>query len=455
MSITLSTSELRALRAEFDGRVFGPGDAVHDGARRDLHGAVERHPAAVVQPRDAHDVARVVTIIRDTGLPLAVRSGGHSLAGHSTCDGGIVLDLTSMRHVEVDVADRTAWAQTGLTAGELTEATLADGLTVGLGDTASVGIGGLVLGGGIGFRSREHGLTIDSLLAAEVVTADGDVLHVDEEHHPDLFWGLRGGGGNLGIATRFRFRLHEIATVMAGMLILPASPATVAAFVAALDAAPGDLAATVDVLIAPPLPFLPEAVHGQPVIAASVCCAGRLDEGEQAIAPLRAVAPPLLDTIAPVPYSEAFVPEEEERLLAHYHPAYIDMVDEAAAATILEQVEASTALMSTVQLRVLGGAIDRVAADATAYAHRGRRILATPMVFFADPEETDGHRHWARDLGATLEGSGAYVNFLGEDGASRIREAYPGATWDRLVEVKRRWDPTNIFRLNHNIPTDA
>ncbi len=227
-----STISIPRLRAALNGRVISPDDAGYDQARTVFYGGFDHHPAVIVRVADATDVSRVVSLARETGLELAVRSGGHSNAGHSVSDGGIVLDLGEMRALDIDVAGRTAWAQTGLTAGEYTTTAGAHGLATGFGDTASVGIGGITLGGGVGFLVRKHGLTIDDLLAAEVVTADGQLLRADAETHPDLFWAIRGGGGNFGVATRFQFRLHPLGTIVGGILMLPAMPEVIASFVA-------------------------------------------------------------------------------------------------------------------------------------------------------------------------------------------------------------------------------
>ena len=226
------------LRAAFNGRVIAPDDAGYDRARTVFLGDIDRRPAVIIRPADATDVSRVISLATETGLELAVRSGGHSAAGHSVTDGGIMLDLSDMRRLDIDPQQRTAWAQTGLTAGQYTTATGAHGLATGFGDTGSVGIGGITLGGGIGYLVRKHGLTIDNLLAAELVTADGQLLRVDNQAHPELFWAIRGGGGNFGVATRFQFRLHQVQTIVGGILILPATPEVIAGFIAEAEARP-------------------------------------------------------------------------------------------------------------------------------------------------------------------------------------------------------------------------
>src|SRR5512145_2811448 len=233
---TPTTISIPQLRSDFRGAVIAPGDAEYDRARTVFYGGIDRHPAVIIKPVDAEEVARIVSLARETGMELAVRSGGHSTAGHSVSEGGIVLDLSAMKDLQIDTKARTAWAETGLTAGEVTTAAAAHGLAVGFGDTGSVGIGGITLGGGVGYLVRKYGLTIDNLLAAEVVTADGQVLRVDAENHPDLFWAIRGGGGNFGVVTRFQYRLHPLETVLGGMLILPATPEIIRNFIAAADA---------------------------------------------------------------------------------------------------------------------------------------------------------------------------------------------------------------------------
>jgi FAD/FMN-containing dehydrogenase len=443
------------LRPTLKGQIITPDDAGYDKARTVFYGGVDRRPAIIVRVADANDVARVISLARETGLPLAVRSGGHSTAGHSVCEGGIVLDLSAMRALDIDVAQRTAWVETGMTAGEYTSATNAHGLATGFGDTGSVGIGGITLGGGVGYLVRKYGLTIDSLLAAEIVTADGQCLHVDADHHPDLFWAIRGGGGNFGVATRFKFQLHPVDTVVGGLLILPATPETVAAFIAEAEAAPEELSTIANVMPAPPMPFLPADKHGQLVIFAILVHATGGEAGERAVAPFRAIATPLADMVRPMRYPEIYLPDEED-----YHPTaaartmFVNTIDRRAAETMVDYLQHSDAVMRVAQLRVLGGAMARVPAEATAFAHRASRIMVNVAAFYNGPEDRIVRERWVSDLATALQQGdrGAYVNFLGDEGDDRIRAAYPGSTWDRLAAIKRRYDPTNLFRLNQNIP---
>jgi FAD/FMN-containing dehydrogenase len=362
-----------------------------------------------------------------------------------------------MTALEVDRQTGSAWAQAGLTAGAYTKAVGADGLVTGFGDTGSVGIGGLTLGGGVGFLVRRHGLTIDNLLAAELVSADGRILQVDDHHHPELFWAIRGGGGNFGVATRFRYRLHELPGIVGGMLVLPADAGVIEGFMSAAADGPEELSAIANVMVAPPMPFLPPEAHGQLILMALVAYAGDAGPGERALAPFRALAEPLADMVQPMPYAGLFEPVEDMEVTEESaRSLFLDAVDGAAAATIVEHLEASTAPMAVAQLRALGGAMARVPAEATAFAHRHRRVMGGVGAVYDQAADKPVHDAWADGFAAALRQGdpGVYVNFLADEGPGRVREAYPGATWDRLVEVKRRWDPDNLFKRNQNIPPD-
>ena len=455
---TQATLSIPELRDELDGQVIAPDDAGYDQARQVFLPIFDRRPAVIVRPRDADEVAKVVSLARESGLELAVRSGGHSNAGHGVSEGGIVLDLSLLKSLEIDADRRVAWAASGLTAGELTTAAAENDLAVGLGDTASVGIGGLTLGGGVGYMVRKHGLTIDDLLAAELVTADGQVLQVDAESLPDLFWAIRGGGGNFGVATRFQYRLQSVESVSGGMLILPATADTIAGFIEAAEEAPEELSTIANVMTAPPMPFLPEEVHGTPIVFAMLVHVGPHEAGERALAPFRALAAPIADMLKPMAYPEIYPPQDEEyRPLAAARTMFVDKFDRDDAELILERIRSSSAMMAATQLRVLGGAMARVPADETAFAHRRSRIMVNVAAIYATPDEAPVHEAWVSELAAALrqDDAGAYVNFIGEEGEERVRAAYPGETWDRLAAVKRRYDPANLFRLNQNIPPAA
>ena len=450
--IVPSISELRAL---FNGRVIAPDDPRYEQARTVFYGGIDRHPAAIIRVADAGDVSRLVSVAREAGIELAIRSGGHSNAGHSTTEGGIVLDLSAMKDLQINVQEKTAWAEAGLTAGEYVAAVAAHGFTTGFGDTGTVGLGGITLGGGVGYLVRKHGLTIDNLLAAEIVTADGQLLHVDDQNHPDLFWAIRGGGGNFGVATRFKFQLHDVDTILGGMLCLPATADTIASFIAEAESAPNELSTILNIMTAPPMPFLPADVHGKVIIMAMMVYAGDIEVGEQVISKFRSIATPYADMIRPMTYSEMFPPEE-----GGYHPLavgrtmFIDHVTRSEAEMILNRLQSSNASMAVTQLRVLGGAMSRVPVDATAYAHRNSRIMVNLAALYENPDEKEIHEAWVTEFAAALRQSdnGAYVNFLADVDEAQVRAAYPNGAWERLAAIKAHYDPENFFHLNQNIP---
>lgn len=443
------------LRASVSGQVIVPGEAEYDQARTTFYGGYDRHPAAIVRAANDQDVAHVVNLARESGLELAVRSGGHSVAGHCVTEGGIVLDLRDMRGLEIDQVNRTAWAEAGWTAGELGEKLGEHGFVIGFGDTGSVGIGGITVGGGVGFLVRKYGMTIDNLLAADVVTADGSIVRASADSHPDLFWAIRGGGGNFGVVTRFQYRLHELPSVVGGLLFLPATPDTIIGFIAAAEAAPDELSTIANVMPAPPMPFVPKEAHGKMIIMAMMVYAGDGEAAQQALAPFRALAAPYADMLRPMKYHEMF-PREE----GGYHPAavainmHVNKIDRADAETILKFLSESDAPMKVAQLRVLGGAMARVPAGATAYAHRKSKIMVNVAAFYMGPDDKAKREAWVAAFAAALHqgNDAAYVNFLAEEGEKRVRAAYPGPTWDRLTRIKAQYDPANLFRLNQNIP---
>jgi len=444
---------LSQLRTGIRGRVIGPEDPEYDAARTVFYTGFDRRPAAVVRVADAADVARVVTVARESGAELAIRGGGHSLAGYGVTDGGIVIDLSAMRGLEIDAAGLTAWAEAGLTAGEYTSAVGAHGLATGFGDTSSVGIGGITLGGGLGFLHRRYGLTIDNLLAAEIVTADGERILADEASHPDLFWAIRGGGGNFGVVTRFRFRLYEVGEVLGGILVQLATPSVIVDVLAAAVEAPEGLAGVINLMPAPPMPMIPAEYHGRPVVAMLLVHSGPIEEGERVIARLRGIAPPVVDAIRPMRYPDVFHAEPPRPPRAVGRSLFLDAVDHVAAELIIESLGSSTAPIRLAQFRVMGGAVARVARDATAFAHRDRAMMAFVCAGFAEQGEAAEHEAWVGRLAAELRQGepGAYIGFTSDNGPAAVREACPGATGDRLAAIKAMYDPTNLFRRNLNI----
>jgi len=450
-----TTPTIDALSDSLDGRVIRPDDGDYDDARAVFYGGIDKRPAAIARVASDQDIRRVVDAARESGVELAVRCGGHSLTGASSSEGGIVLDLRDMKTIDIDQDRRTAWADGGLTAAEYTHALGAEGLATGFGDTGSVGIGGITLGGGVGFLVRKYGLTIDNLVAADIVTADGELRRVDAETEPDLFWAIRGGGGNFGVAARFRYRVEPVDRVVGGMLFLPATLEVVEGFMKLADDAPDEVSTIANVMTAPPMPFLPSELHGTPIVMAFIVCAGDVEAGERAVAPFKELATPLADMVRPISYPEMYPPDPEmPKMLAYGHNGFVDELGTADYAEILERLQEPVAQMQAVQLRTLGGAAANVPDDATAYAHRSRKIMVNVGTVFASPDAAAGAQAWVRSVADRIHGDdqASYVNFLGDEGPERVRQAYPGGTWDRLREIKRRYDPDNLFHMNQNIP---
>jgi FAD/FMN-containing dehydrogenase len=451
----LRPRRLYGFTGSITGPVVLPGDDAFDHARGVHNTRFDRVPSLIVRAVNAEDVSRTVTFAIEAGLELAVRSGGHSLAGHGTTDGGIVLDLSLMKGLLIDPDRRLAWAQPGLTAGEVTAAAAQHGLAVPFGDTASVGIGGLTTGGGIGFLTRKHGMTIDNLVAAELVTADGRILTVDEERHPDLFWAIRGGGGNVGVVTRFVYRLVEAGLVVGGGVVLPATPEVLAGLIREAEAAPDELTTISFVMPAPPLPFIPPDRVGELVVVVLGVFAGDIDAGHAAWAPIRALAQPVADLVGPMPYPAIyqFTAAGEAPGAASIRSWFMDDLDVVDAARILELMRRAPEAASMTQIRVLGGAMVRVAPEDTAFSQRDAQVMIAAMATFspeADPGPSDA---WTSAFLAAFRdrATGVYANFLGAEGEGRIREAYPNGAYESLVAIKRRHDPRNVFRLNQNV----
>jgi FAD/FMN-containing dehydrogenase len=446
------TDVVSALHERIDGQVITAGAAGYNASRTPVFPARVGTPVAVVRPKHAADVAATVDTARSLRCPLHVRGGGHHAAAHSTGD-GVLLDLSSLTHLSIDTTSRTAWAETGLTAQAVARALEPHGLAVGFGDTGTVGIGGITLGGGIGFLSRLHGMTVDNVLSAEVVTADGRIRTADSQREPDLFWALRGGGGNFGVVTRFRYRLAAVPQVHGGVLILPATPANIAGLARACTDADDALTVIANLMPAPPMPFIPSDQHGQLVIVAYVCHAGAPRTAEQALRPLRELATPIVDLVAPMPYAGLFEEQEAPYLgqVVAVRNMFLTHIDETVGAVILEHMRRSAGGHTLVQFRVLGGAIARVPAHATAYAHRKSKIMLNIARYVQGDEAAA--REWTEQAGQALQQDdhGAYVNFFGPADRNRIHAAYPGETLTRLRRIKSRYDPTNLFCHNDNI----
>jgi FAD/FMN-containing dehydrogenase len=440
--------------------VVAPEDPTYDEARRVWNGLIDRHPALIARPSDAAEVARAIAHARGEELPIAVRCGGHSVPGHSSIDGGLVIDLSAhLGAVRVDAHTRRVRVGGGALLGALDRATQQHGLVVPSGHISHTGVGGLTLGGGTGWLMRRYGLTIDSLRSAVIVTADGDVLRVSHDEHADLFWALRGGGGNFGVVTEFEFEAHPLGTeLVAGMLVYPLAQAReVLGFVREwMEGAPEELTSFPVFITAPPQPPFPPELHGTPVLAVGVAYAGALEEGIRALEPLRRFAEPALDAAGPVPWLalqtmlDASVPHG----LHNYNRAeWLDELSDDAIKTLVDHVARISSPLSQVILARMGGAVAGVPADATAFPHREARNLLWLISAWRPDEDAEAHLRWAHELRDALTpytAGGVYVNALGDEPAERVRSAY-GSNWQRLSEIKRQYDPDNIFHHNANI----
>ena len=437
--------------ATFQGELLRPGDDGYDAARAVWNGAIDRRPAVIARCTGAAGVAAAIRMAREQELPLAVRGGGHSIAGLATCDGGLVADLSPLKAIAVDPAKRIARAGAGVLWGELDAATQAHGLATVGGIVTHTGIAGLTLGGGIGWLMRRHGATVDNLLDAELVTVDGRTLRATDD--PELFWGLRGGGGNLGVVTAFEYRLHEVGTVHAGPLYfaLEDAPEVLRRYRDVIDAAPDELTTILNLRQAPPLPLVPEHLHGRPVLQVGVCHTGP----ETGLAPLRELGRPLHDAVAPRPYTElqrlndATVPHGW-----HYHWRTCELppLTDAAIDALCERAGRITSPRSYIIVFQLGGEMARH--HDTAFVQReAAHNVNINAVWLPDDPDADRHRRWADDAYAALAPHGhgrAYVNFLSDEPLDRARAAY-GPAYDRLRALKRAYDPENVLRLNHNV----
>lgn len=435
------------------GTVIPPGDAQFDQARRVWNGMIDKTPALIARCAGVDDLKAAIEFARTHELRVAVRGGGHSVAGHGTCDDGLVIDLSLMQEIQVDPVARVAVVQPGLTWGRLDRATQAHALAVTGGIASATGVAGLTLGGGLGWLMRKHGLTAENLLSAELVTADGKFLRASAKENPELFWGLQRAGANFGIVTEFRFRLHPVGPiVLAGWVLYPQERATeVLRFYRDYAAtAPDELTTIVILRRLPHLPKLPPFLRGMPVIGIAVCYAGVLETGERVVQPLRAFGPPLVDGIALKPYithQTMFDAAQPPGRHNYWKTAYLSELSDAAIDVLVGGARQMTSPLSVLALYQLGGAA-RLGDGA---------FCVNAAATWTEPTESQRHVSWAREFWAAIEpcsAAGAYVNFLGEEGRERTRSAYR-ESYDRLVALKNAYDPDNFFRLNQNIEPTA
>ena len=450
-STTLVDADIDRLRAQLRGEVILPGDTAYEAARPLWNGMVDKRPAVIARCTDAADVAEAIRYARRAGLVIAVRGGGHSIAGVSSCDGGLVIDLSAMQRVTVDLVRRTAHAEPGVLIGTFDAATQAHGLATTMGVNADTGIAGLTLGGGLGRLGRKHGLACDNLLSAELVLADGRKIRASVEENADLFWGVRGGGGNFGVATSLEYRLHPLGpTVLGGMLVWDWTRAGEAMrhYAAFCAAAPDEVDALGILLTSP---------DGAPVFAVSACFAGPVEAGERALRPLRQGGPlPAQDAVAPMAYTalqSSADPIFPRGRRYYWKSHFLQELRSAAIDRMLEAFERVSSPMSVVGLQQAGGAIARVPADVTAYGNRDAAFDCIPISIWEDPALDAANIAWSRDFWEAIRPfatGGVYVNNLGDEGEERIRAAY-GKNYARLAALKAKYDPDNVFQLNQNI----
>jgi len=457
----LERDVIEGLAGRLRGGLAAPGDARYDDARAVWNASVERHPALVAHCAGVADVVEAVRFARTADLPIAIRGGGHSVGGFGTCDGGLVVDLSPMQAVRVDPQARIATAEGGTLGAAFDRETQAFGLATTLGIVSSTGIAGLTLGGGIGWLQRKHGLAADNLTAAELVTADGEVVRASDDENPDLFWGLRGGGGNFGVVTSLSYRLHPVGPeLLSGLLAWRAEDAVevLRRFRDFIAEAPEEVMAIAIIRTAPPAPFLPESIHGKPIAAIACCYVGPPEEGEAVLAPLRELDGLVGDALAVRPYTAfqsmfdgSWAPGFQNYWKSEYLSGLPDEAIEVAAGYAL----AHSSPLSDFKFPALGGAVARVGEDETAAGFRQAPFALNINTRWADPAESERHIAHTRELYDAFlpySAGGVYVNFLGDEGEDRVRAAYGDARFERLQELKRRYDPGNVFRFNQNIP---
>ena len=447
------------LRGQVRGDVISPRDNGYEEARRVFNARIDGRPDVIVRPVDPGDVVAAVHHARENSLELSVRGGGHSVAGYGTNNGGLVVDLSRMREVSVDPASQTARAEGGAMWGDFNAATHTHGLaTPGTTGVSTPGVAGLTLGGGIGYLARRFGLTSDNLVSAEVVTADARMLVASEDENADLFWALRGGGGNFGVVTSFEFRAHPVKEVYGGLMFyeVEESENILRFYREYIANAPEEMGAFIGFHMAPPLPFIPENRHGDTFMAIVACWAGPLEEGERVFKPFHEVAEVKAEMVAPLPYpainslSDALVPSG----LQHYWKGNFvkELTDEAIAAHVQHGPKIPS-VSSIMHLYPIDGACHRVGSNATAFGHRDANFAMVIAGAWPDPRDNERNIAWVRDYAAATApfcDEGGPITFMSEDDQGRVRANY-GANYDRLLEVKREYDPDNLFHVNQNI----
>jgi FAD/FMN-containing dehydrogenase len=450
---------IKGIKRAIKGRVLTPDDGEYDEARRIWNAMIDRRPAVIVQPGDSADVGPAIQWARDNHLEISVRGAGHNIAGNAVCNGGVMIDFSSTRSVRVDAEKRRAYVAAGATLADLDRATQQHGLATPVGINSTTGIAGLTLGGGFGWLTRKHGMTIDNLVSAEVVTADGKSLRASEQDDAELFWALRGGGGNFGVVTEFEFALHPVGPqVFAGLIVFPFAQArqVLSRYREFADAAAEELSVWAVLRQAPPLPFLPENVHGREVVVLPIFYAGSADQGEKLIEPLRRFGDVVGEHIGAQPYTQwqqAFDPLLATGARNYWKSHNFTELGDGALGAIIEYAGRLPSPQCEIFIGHIAGAANRVPSGAMAYAHRDAKFVLNVHGRWDSPAQDSRCIEWARaffSASAPYASAGAYVNFMTEDESNRIAAAY-GSNYDRLIQIKRRYDPENVFHLNHNI----
>lgn len=457
--IALSADILTALRPQLRGSLCLKGEPGYDEARTIWNAMIDRRPSAVVRCQGASDVMQAVRFARENGLLVAVRGGGHNIAGNAVCEGGLLIDLSPMRSVRIDAKKRTARVEPGVTLGEFDKEAQAFGLATPLGINSTTGVGGLALGGGFGWLSRKFGFTVDSLLTADVVTADGALVQASAAENPDLFWAIRGGGGNFGVVTSFEFQLYPLGpSVTAGLIVHPFARARelLSKYRKVAAEAPDELTIWVVLRKAPPLPFLPAEVHGQDILVFAVCYAGNSTKADAALAPLRALGEPIADVIGVQPYAAwqtAFDPLLTPGAFNYWKSHNFAALSDQLLDLLVDAVGTLPTGECEIFIAQLGGASSRVSSEATAYPHRDANFVMNVHTRWRERDDEQRSIKWARELFAAAAPhatGGVYVNFMPEDETERVQGAY-GSNYERLATLKGKYDPRNLFRLNQNV----
>lgn len=450
MALAVSVDAVRKFETGLRGELFRPGHPNYDPARRIYNAMIDKHPALIVRCAEVSDVLRALDFARSQDLLVAVRAGGHNVAGKALCDDGLVIDLSAMKGIRVDPAAKTVRAEPGLTWGEFDRATQAHGLATTGGFISTTGIAGLTLGGGLGWLMRKYGLTCDNLQSVQIVTADGQLRTADATENPDLFWAVRGGGGNFGIVTSFQYRLHPVGQLLAGIVFFPLEQATDALRVyrELMATAPDELMAYALFVTSP---------DGTPLCAIAVCYFGPMETGEQILRPLRGLGRPVADSVGPMSYLEIqrmFDPGFLSGRLNYWKSSFLLELSDEAIETLIARFGSVSSPLSGVALEPFGGALGRVGIDETAFPHRHARYSLVIVGMWTDPAESPTHVRWTREFWAAMQpfsSEAVYVNYLDADDTDRVPAAYGAATYQRLRHLKERYDPGNFFRSNQNI----